>query len=418
MTRPTDRRNFLRAAGALLALPSFASLGPVRTRRAAGPRRLVCVGNPFGMHVRSFFPSEPGPEWEPSPLLAPMARHRADFTVFSNIDHGVTGGHAAAPSFLSGIRPDQAAAHAERNITLDQKAAELIGDGTRFRTLNLGVGGTWEMCWTRNGVRVPVVSDPRVAFDLLFVDETGPAARARATRLERQRSVLDAVREQARGFEARLGAADREKFDEYETAVRETERRVVAAREWLDEPKPGVEMARPRRANQARTLPVMFDLIALALQTNSTRVATLEITAPLLPQDLGHRGSYHKFSHHGKRPKAIESLLETERYQMEHLARFLDRLAATPDPEGEGSLLDTTMVLFGSGLGNGNSHSNRDLPILVAGGGFAHGQHVVCPRSGVRRTPLCDLFVTLLRRFDPELEGFGTSTRPLEVWKG
>lgn len=412
-----DRRLFLRAAGATLALPLFESALPRAS--AAGfigasatppPKRLVCVGNPFGMYPPAFYPAEAGAEYVAPALLAPLEPHRARFTLFSHLDHAVSGGHDGARAFLSGVRPIHAGAMPERNITIDQKAAEFVGAATRVPVLNLCLGGTWEMCWTRDAVRVPPIGDPRRAFDLLFVEESVVEATRLGQALDRDQSILDALRGQARAFEQRLGGEDRCKFEEYLAAVRDVEKRLAVSEAWLHEPKPEVEAERPEGGARTAQLALWFDLIALALQTDSTRVATLEITAPGATNSLDLAGSYHKYSHHGSQPDLIDGLMRIERYQTVELARFLDVLARTPDPSGEGVLLDHTMVLFGSGLGNGNSHSCLDLPLLVAGGRFKHGRHVACPAEAGRRTPLCNLYLTLLQEFGLEIESFGTST--------
>jgi hypothetical protein len=266
------------------------------------------------------------------------------------------------------------------------------------------------MCWTRDAVRVPPINDPRRVFDMLFVQEGPAELELQARTLAREQSILDALREQARGFERQLGAEDRTKFDEYLGSVRSVEQRIEASAAWLDQPKPAVDAKRPEGSPRTTRLDLWFDLIALALQTDSTRVVTLEISAPGGGDGLNLAGSYHKYSHHGSRPELIAELVRIERYQTVALARFLDTLAATPDPKSGGTLLDHTMVLFGSGLGNGNSHSCLDLPILVAGGRLRHGRHVVGSTEPKRRTPLCNLYLTLLQELGLEVGRFGTSS--------
>jgi hypothetical protein len=412
MLVPLDRRGFLRTVGASLAAPLLAQVP------TAPARRLVCVGNPFGMHAPAFFPAEAGAGYALSPLLEPLARHREHFTVFSHLDHAVDGGHAGARAFLSGARPIHAAAMPERNVTLDQKAAEHLGAHTRLPVLNLCADGTWEMCWSRSGVHVRPLGEPRQVFDLLFAPVSEAAVAQRAVHLDQDADVLEAVDAQTRAYARRQGAGRRARLDEMSAAIDDVRARLARAQAWLYEPRPEVSAPRPTRVRSDVELGLMFDLVALALETDSTRVATLEIGGGRLATALGLRGSYHRYSHHGLRPEAIEHLLTIERFQMQQLARFLDRLRATADPLNGGTLLDHTLVLFGSGLGNGNAHSCRDLPVLVAGGGLPHGRHLVLPEAEGRRVPLCNLYLSLLRHLGLDLERFGTSTGPLEELAG
>jgi len=244
------------------------------------------------------------------------------------------------------------------------------------------------------------------------VEEGAESRRRRAEAQELNQSILDAVRDQANQLSRRLGEADRRKFDEYLTSVREVERKLNMSRAWLDRPKPKVEMPMPAEGGIAYLLPVMYDLLALALETDSTRVATMSFPATLNTGDLGLEGSYHGFSHHGKADVLRNGLMVIERFQMEQLARFLDKLKGRREANGV-SLLDRTIVLFGSGMGNGSSHSNKDLPILVAGGGFRHGEHKSYGTEANRRTPLCNLYTSCLQRCGVEIERFNTATGTL-----
>jgi hypothetical protein len=221
-------------------------------------------------------------------------------------------------------------------------------------------------------------------------------------------SILDAVNEQAKLLAKRLGQSDRRKFDEYLTSVREVERKLNMSRDWRDRPKPKVDLAMPTEGGIAYLLPMMYDLLALALETDSTRVASLSCPGSLDTGDLGLEGSYHGFSHHGKAETLRRGLLVIEQFQLAQLARFLEKLAAVVEPDGA-RMLDRTIVLFGSGMGNGSSHSNKDLPVLVAGGGFKHGEHKSYPTEANRRVPLCNLYTTLLQRSGVEIEKFNNA---------
>lgn len=403
-----SRRAFLAGAGVSLALPRLEFLQASQWR----PMRLVCVGNPLGMLPEAFFPAEAGSEYKIPPLLEPVERHRERFTVFSHLDHDVSGGHRGVHSFLSGIKDQDATDWPERNISLDQRAAEFVGSQTRFPSLVASVGEAQgdmacQMSWTRNGVNVPPVTRASELFDRLFVPDDMAARRSRARAFDVNSSILDAVNEQAKTFRGDLGRLDQAKLDEYLTSVREVERRIAMSADWIDRPKPEVGMDRPADGSFTETLDTYFELMALAIQTDSTRVGVLEIPGVIDTQNLGLTGGYHGFSHHGKAEVLQRGLLVIERFQMVALGRFLDRLAGMEDPDGA-SLLDRTMVLFGSGMGNGSSHSNRDLPILLAGGGFRHGRHIRSPAD--RRVPLCNLFTRLLQRFGVEIDRFNKAT--------
>ncbi|MCY4352147.1 MAG: DUF1552 domain-containing protein, partial [Gemmatimonadetes bacterium] len=235
----------------------------------------------------------------------------------------------------------------------------------------------------------------------------------RAIALEQHGSILDAVMGEARSFERKLGQRDREKLEEYLTSVRTVEKKLGMSKAWLDKPKPQVDMDMPENGPFVETLPLMYDLIALSLQTDSTRIATLEVGMGIKTTDLGLNTNYHKYSHHGKLPELMEGLTIIERYQMKHLGLFFDKLKAIEDPAG-GTLFDNTMVLSGSGMGNGSSHSNKNLPILLAGGGFKHGQHIVFPEAKPKRVPLSNLYVSMLQNFGLEIDHFGQSTGTLK----
>jgi hypothetical protein len=268
------------------------------------------------------------------------------------------------------------------------------------------------MSWTRTGTRIPPIAGPRELFRLLFVEDDAAARRQASDRIALQGSILDAVLGDARSMSRRLNKQDATKLDEYLASVRDVETKLGLDRQWQNVPKPKTDLAEPQNQGLVRDLPTIYDLIALALQTDSTRVATLEIGGSFVASDLGIKGGYHSLSHHGQVKETIDQLVQIERYQTEQFARFLDKLRSLREPGSDGTLLDNTMVLFGSGMGNANSHINTDLPILLAGGGFKHGEHKSYPADPRRRVPLCNLFVSMLQRFGVETDRFsmGTST--------
>ena len=414
--RRWNRRAFLRGAGAAIALPMLESIQPAWAKDGGKPpMRLVCVGNPLGMLPEAFFPTAAGAGYQMPELLQPLENHRRDFTVFSHLDHDVAGGHRAVHSFLSGIKDQDATAWPSRNISLDQRAAEFVGSRTRFPSIVASVGGAEGdmapmMSWTRNGVNVPPITRASELFRELFVPDDAAARRRTAAAYDVNGSILDAIRDQAAALQPHLGKLDGQKLDEYLTSVREVERKIGTASGWLDTPKPRVEMQMPSDGPFTESLWVFYELLLLALQTDSTRVAVLEIPGVIDTQSLGLSGGYHGFSHHGKAEVLQKGLLVIEKFQTTHFARFLDRLSSMKDADGA-RFLDRTMVVFGSGMGNGSSHSNKDLPVLVAGGGFRHGQHKVYPQD--RRVPLCNLYTTILQRFGVETDRFNKATGTL-----
>ena len=422
------RRFFLRAAGVSLALPLLESLGgrvfaqnssvgalPGKAAGTQRPQRIVCIGNLLGFVPQSFFPTKTGADYELPVSIEPLKPLQKDFTLFSGLDHGVKGGHFAMSSFLSGVRTADAKAMPEGNITLDQRAAETLGGATRFPTLALGsesgIHGGCLMSWTRSGTRVPPISTPRELFRKLFVTDGAADLAASLDRLDLKGSILDAVQGDAKSLERQLGQRDKEKLDEYFTSVRDVEKQIELRRKWAHVPKPDPKMGEPQNKDFVSDLPVMYDLIALALQTDSTRIATLEIGGDFEAAAFDLKSSYHALSHHGMRDEAIQGLVKMERYQVEQFARFLAKLKSIED--GAGTLLDHSMVLFGSGMGNANAHTNSNLPIVFAGGGFKHGEHKEYPAKGLGRQPLCNLYLSMLQRFGAEVKSFGTSTSTL-----
>ncbi len=411
----TGRRSFLRASGVVVALPLFESQirDSVANEMSPGndsePMRLVCIGNPYGMIPDDFFPEQSGRDYEITPLLKPLERHRNDFTVFSNLDHGYSGGHRVVDTFLTGIKTIDAKASPNGNISLDQLAAEVIGSKTRFPSLNVGAGGGCEMCWTRSGVNVPAMTNARDVFRALFVDDNVATNRSLAIKSDRRGSILDSVHQQANSLNRRLSKLDQAKLEEYLTAVRDVENKLNMSQHWLGKPKPKVDMKEPSENGFVDSLGAFYELMALALETDSTRIATLEIPEAFNTSNLGLRNSYHGYSHHGKDQKNLQGLRVIEEFQTSMFSKFLDRLKKIKLASGE-PIFNKTVLLFGSGMGNGSSHSNKNLPIVVAGGGFQHSGHVVLPAEKNKRVPLSNLYVKLLQQLGMPANQFGSST--------
>jgi len=403
-----------------LALPGLSSLfakatGPVAAVQATrgagvGAKRFVAVGNLLGFQQKSFFPERVGKGYESTTLLKPLESMRDQMTVYRGLDHGIRGGHFAVHSFLSGVLHSEAKDRPDGNVTIDQYLAEKVGNQTRFPSLTVGseggIHGGCQLSWTRSGVRVPPITNPAELFDRLFANDTPERQREKVKENSLQASILDTVNEEAKGLSRKVNKEDREKLDEYFTSIRDVEKRLELRKRWADHPKPKAPFEKPAKTNTVEDLPLMYELIALALQTDSTRIATLEIGGCFLPQHLGINKSYHGLSHHGNDKEAVDHLITLETYQLEHYAKFLERLSSIQD--GDKTLLDSTSVIFGSGIGSGNSHTNSDLPIILAGGGYRHGEFKKVESKGLNKVPLCNLFADVGQKMGVEMDSFGS----------
>ena len=386
----------------------------VLTTRGAGvgARRFVAVGNLLGFQQKQFFPETTGKDFEETTLLKPLAANREQITVYRGLDHGLRGGHFAVHTFLSGVLHHESKHRSDGNVTIDQFIADEIGKQTRFPSLSVGseggIHGGCQLSWTRSGVRVPPITGPAELFEKLFVTEPQQRRAQKMKANSLQSSILDSILEEANSLSKRVNQEDKAKLDEYFTSIRDVEKRLEVRRRWADQPKPDAPFEKPADTNMVEDLPLLYELIALALQTDSTRVATLEIGGNFLPQHLGINKSYHSLSHHGNDEEAISHLITLETYQLEQFGKFLTRLSGIQD--GEQTLLDSTAVLFGSGMGNANSHTNTDLPIVLAGGGYGRGEFKKVESKGPGKVPLCNLFLDIAQWMGVEKESFGTST--------
>lgn len=407
----TPRRHFLRTAGISLALPWLEALAAPSNKKPA--RRMVCLCAPLGIHPEYFFPKEAGAKYELSPYLEVVKEFRDQFTVISGLEHaGMSSGfgHQASASFLTGV-PGAGRPGFRNKISLDQFAASHIGSQTRFPSLALAGRGAGGLSWTRTGALIPADDSPSKVFARLFLEGTPAQQREQLRHLEDGRSILDDVRDQAKSLRGTLGREDKEKIDEYLTSLRELEERMVDDRSWAQKPKPKVDVPPPKDLSNPADLigrtRLLFDLSHLALQTDSTRLITIMLAgltaSPLIDGvNLGH----HDLSHHGKDPGKLAQLKIVEVETMKTVRSLLEKL--NKSSEDESNLLDRTTVLLGSNLGDGSSHSTKNLPVFLAGGGFKHGQHLrFDPREPL---PLSNLYVRMLQRLGIETDQFGPST--------
>lgn len=416
-----SRRTLLRSAGGVaLALPLLESAAWAGA--PAAPKRMVCIGSTLGFVPGEFFPEQLGHDYALPRLLQPLAHLRDQFTVMSGLDHGVNaqGGHNGCHALLSGVLGSNARNYPDSNITVDQRAAAHVGAATRYPSLVLSpqTDNLMKMSWTGAGTSITPIESLQQTFDLLFMQDNPAKIDLARRRLTKSQSILDMVTDQAKALGQQVGAADRQRVDQYLTSVRELELRLSQSGEWLDVAKPAADYALPAGADQAsykERLRLWYDLMALALQTDSTRVITLELSG-IREASSGFNLSrgYHALSHHGKIPEVLEELHVIEAFHMAEFARFLDRLKSVQEPGGE-TLFDATMSLIGSGLGNAASHSNKNLPLLLAGGGFRHAGHLAIPekRRDTEDALATNLYLTMLQRFGLEIDSFNTSAHTL-----
>jgi hypothetical protein len=403
------RRTFLRGAGVAICLPWLESLGGIAHAAEADkePRRLLLICLPLGIYRESLIPKQSGVRYELPEYLAPLADLRDRFTIVSGLDHpGVSGGHAAQPRIFTGVPSS------ERNRrSLDQYVAAALGQHTRFDSLALSAGAN-DFGWTDGGSMVPAERSVVDAFAKLFAED-GAANKTKVLgEIGRGRSILDHVLDEARDLESRLSKRDQDKLGEYFESVRATEKRLVKSEEWLNQPKPIVDSKPPApfAPDEIITnLRGVCDLTYLAFKTDSTRVITFGYFRQDAVAVPGVNVGYHNLSHHGQDEGNIAQLKRIERVFFDELKTLLTNLKNTR--EGDSTLLDRTTIVVTSNLGSGNSHSNKDLPVLIAGGRFQHGQHLAMATGTV---PLSNLYVSVLHQLSFEDKSFGTSTGTLK----
>lgn len=412
--RPIDRRTLLRGAGAGLALPWLEVMAPRRGPLAPLPTRLVCLFAPNGMLPSGWTPAEEGPDWAPTRTLAPLDRHRARALILSGLRNRNSlageGHYVKTTALLSGAPVHKTGGRDLRvGTTIDQLLARERGHETRLPSLVLGVEGVRHavdmgystvygahISWRTPTQPATKEVDPRRVFDRLF---------RTSKRHPGDAAVLDLVAQETGALRKRLGGADQGKLDEYLEAVRDLERRLERFERSLDVERPAFPEDFGPHQERARW---MLDLIALAIETDATRVASLMFGNAVSNLNFsfldGVEGGHHTLSHHENDPGRMDQYQRINRWHVEQLASLLDRLEAKT--EGDGSLLDRTLVFFGSGLRDGNRHDPNDLPIVVAGGqgaGLASGAHLRFPMH----TKLCHLYVSLLNAAGVPTASFG-----------
>lgn len=388
--------------------PAFASSSAIA---AQAPRRFVAVTLALGLHGPHLNPTQTGRGYKPSKYLSEIPDLLNDLTIVTGSSHpGVSGGHQAEGSILSAAPYSRNAAF-KNSISIDQYLAKHQGHHTRFPSLVLNLNGSNSCSTTDAGSMIPAEISPSRVFNRLFIADT-PEARARQVeRLKQGRSIMDVVANDAKRAQKNLGPGDRDKIDQYFTSVRNFEKRLEASQEWALREKPSVNAETPVDIDNADAIidrkKLMLDVMFLALQTDSTRFITVHLNgeggAVPIP---GVEEGYHNLSHHGLDEDKVDQLTLIETELMRKYGDFVRDLKQADDAQG--SMLDTTSVFMTSNLGNGSSHDNRNMPVLLAGGGFKHGQHLAFDKKN--NYPLPNLYLSLIQRHGIEADRFATST--------
>jgi len=437
MRKPLDRRTVLRGLGTALALPLMEAMipGARAAEPAARPKRLQVFYTPNGMIMQSFTPEKAGRDYALSPTLAPLEPFRDRFTVVTGLAHYQASALGDGPgshgrscgAFLTGAHPRRTeGSDLHCGISMDQVVAKRFANDTQLASLELGIDPpsllgscdvgysctyTNTLSWRSPTAALPVTVNPRDVFERLFGDGDATDEKSRQAQLRRRASLLDFVRDDAAKLSARLGATDRRKMDEYLESIRDVERRIARASSGTGNVD-ATDLARPAGIPDAFAdhVRMMVDLQVLAMQADLTRVCSFMIGRELSNRtypEVGVPDAHHMLSHHGGDSQKIEKLARINRLHMQHFAYYLERMQATKD--GEGSLLDSTLILAGSSFGEPNEHDNMNLPILVAGGGVPGNRHLVVPKH----TPMCNLMLAMIHAFGIEHSQIGDSTGAL-----
>ena len=417
MNGTVDRRTFLRASGVALALPMLESMHPALARAAAAsPKRLVTICSTLGLYSDSWFPQAAGAGYEPTEYLQLIDGHRSRYTLFSGYSHEEQSGrqpHNSEITWLTAAR--RPGLDGFRNsISLDQVAANQFGYATRFPSIVMATATSQSQSFTTSGAMVPAEASAARLFRNLFLQGTPEEVAREAQSLNDGGSILDRLKSQTAALRRRVSAIDQQKLDAYFEAVRTAEQELGEVKAWQQRQKPAVDAEQPEDipdpADLIGRIKALFSLIPLILETDSSRVISLMIQDHgVVPQVPGVTTDQHNLSHHGQDEAKIAQLKKVEVEIVKAFDGLMTQLTERSDANGP--LIDQTTVLFGSNLGNANAHTPVDLPILVAGGGFSHGQHVV--HEGGHNAPLCNLYVTLLQNIGVEADAFGQSTGAL-----
>ena len=443
------RRTFLRGLGASVALPLLDSMVPALTAQeltsALPVKRLGIIYVPNGVFMDNWTPPEGGSDFSLPSTMEPLAPFQDQMLVLTGLSNKMgdawpgegAGDHArAAGAYLTGVHPKKTeGADLQAGLSMDQIIARQLGQHTQLTSLELSLESRENvgacdpgyacayantLCWSSATTPLPMENNPRVVFERLFGGNESTDPEAWRARREEDSSILDAVGDKIAKLQGDLGHRDQLKLDEYLESIRNAERRIQMAEAQSERELPVIEPPAGVPATFQEHAKIMFDLQLLAFQADLTRVITFMVgheTSQRAYPEIGVPDAHHPLSHHGGSAEKIEKLIRVNGYHAEMFAYYLDRMKNTPDSEG--SLLDNSTILYGSGMSDGNGHNHHNLPTLIVGGGAGSikgNRHLVYPRE--QETPITNLFLDLLEKFDIPLESFGDSTRNLNVLAG
>lgn len=453
------RRSFLKGAGAMLGLPLLDAMGKLSAvaapdalastkaaRDLQAPVRMACIYFPNGVWEKNWFPTKTGPDFELPYALEPLTKHREKLLVFSGLDkqhsHQGDGHYAKTANFLTGLPVRKTAGKdiSVGGISIDQLCAQQIGHLTPLPSMELGVDPVVSgidsnvgftrlygcyISWRNESMPLAKEINPRMAYEKLYgVMQAGQFSKSERRRQEDNQALLDLVLDDAHALRRQLGRDDQFKLDEYLDAVRDVEKRLEFfskpdPRQWQPETRPGEDIAAPKGepGDHQEHVRLMLDMIALAFWTDSTRISSFMFANDVSGKNFGKlipgaAGGHHEFSHHQDKADKYEPYTKINRWHNEQLAYLMDKLAAIK--EGESTLLDNSMIFFGSSFSDGNRHDPNNVPVLLAGGGggkLKTGRHIASPKG----TPLCNLYVPMLDCMGAPVEKFGDSTGSLEI---
>ncbi len=416
MKTTLNRRTFLKASGVGLALPLLESMNPAWAKEAAPPRRAVFICTTLGLHAPALYPKTTGPDYEPTHYLGLLKAHRKDFTLFSGLSHPQQGGeHQCEMTWLSAA-PNPGMDGFRNSISIDQYAAAKLGYVTRFPSISLSSDRVISQSYTSSGVMIPAEQRPSRMFAKMFLSGKPAEVARQKQKLIEGRSILDELMDQTRALLKNASSVDRARLQEYFDSVRASEKELAEAQAWLDKPKPQVKAPQPEDINDHTDLVgrtrLLLGLVPLIIQTDSSRIISIVIQNNHgIPQVEGVNTEHHNLSHHGRDPKRIDQLMKIESAILTCFSEFLAQMKAKR--EAGGTLLDNTVTLFGSNLGNANAHDPRNNPVLLAGGGLKHGRYLA--HDPKNNTPLCNLFVHMLNQMNLNTDKFASSTGELTI---
>ena len=416
MKTTLNRRTFLKASGVGLALPLLESMNPAWAKEAAPPRRAVFICTTLGLHAPALYPKTTGPDYEPTNYLGLLKAHRKDFTLFSGLSHPQQGGeHQCEMTWLSAA-PNPGMDGFRNSISIDQYAAAKLGYVTRFPSISLSSDRVISQSYTSSGVMIPAEQRPSRMFAKMFLSGKPAEVARQKQKLIEGRSILDELMDQTRALLKNASSVDRARLQEYFDSVRASEKELAEAQAWLDKPKPQVKAPQPEDINDHTDLVgrtrLLLGLVPLIVQTDSSRIISIVIQNNHgIPQVEGVNTEHHNLSHHGRDPKRIDQLMKIESAILTCFSEFLAQMKAKR--EAGGTLLDNTVTLFGSNLGNANAHDPRNNPVLLAGGDLKHGRYLA--HDPKNNTPLCNLFVHMLNQMNLNTDKFASSTGELTI---